>query len=174
MLASCTGWSRKSHYLLQNDGSGLLISSRPLDTLTSFHLGKVSGQAPAPVRYAVRQVLDQELRKEKILMSSAASRARSSLLDSHIDTSAEDKENADANLAAKAATRLANANVKRDFFGRIVNDARPGTSGAGSGSPRPGTSNGKDDKRVWVSFHEGYSNAVRKPITLKELMDSFV
>ena len=24
--------------------------------------------------------------------------------------------------------------------------------------------------RVWVSFHEGFSNAVRKPITLAELM----
>ena len=144
---------------------------RPLDSLTSFHLGKVSGQAPAPVRYAVRQVLDQELRKERILMSSAASRARSTLLDSHIDTTEADKENADAVIARKEAARLEKANTKRDFFGRIINEARP----PGAGTNRPGTAGkGKDEKRVWVSFHEGYSNAVRKPITLKELLDSFV
>ena len=31
---------------------------------------------------------------------------------------------------------------------------------------------GEDDMegRVWVSFHEGFSNAVRKPITMEELM----
>ena len=144
---------------------------RPLDSLTSFHLGKVSGQAPAPVRYAVRQVLDQELRKERILMSSAASRARSTLLDSHIDTTEADKENADAVIARKEAARLEKANTKRDFFGRIINDARA----LGAGTNRPGTAGkSKDEKRVWVSFHEGYSNAVRKPITLKELLDSFV
>ena len=149
----------------------ILTTFRPLDSLTSFHLGKVSGQAPAPVRYAVRQVLDQELRKERILMSSAASRARSTLLDSHIDTTEADKENADAVIARKEAARLEKANTKRDFFGRIVNDARP----LGTGINRPGTAGkGKDEKRVWVSFHEGYSNAVRKPITLKELLDSFV
>lgn len=104
-------------------------------------------------------------------MSSAASRARSTLLDSHIDTTEADKENADAVIARKEAARLEKANTKRDFFGRIINEARP----PGAGTNRPGTAGkSKDEKRVWVSFHEGYSNAVRKPITLKELLDSFV
>lgn len=118
----------------------------------------------------MRQVLDQELRKEHILMSSAASRARSTLLDSYIDTTEADKENAVAAIATKEAARVEKANTKRDFFGRIVNDARP----ASAGQKRSGTAgSGKDEKRVWVSFHEGYSNAVRKPITLMELMESF-
>jgi len=29
---------------------------------------------------------------------------------------------------------------------------------------------GMSDNKVWVTFHEGYSNAVRKPITIEELM----
>jgi chromosome transmission fidelity protein 18 len=149
----------------------ILTQCRPLDNLTSFYLGKVSGQAPAPVRYAIRQVLDQELRKERILMSHAASRARSTLLDSHFDNLDADKENANAAIAKKEVARLEKANTKRDFFGRIINDARPSTS-AGGKRPAPAGS-GKDEKRVWVSFHEGYSNAVRKPITLEELMESF-
>ncbi|RMD42304.1 hypothetical protein DV735_g2832, partial [Chaetothyriales sp. CBS 134920] len=78
----------------------------PLDTLTTFHLAK--GAPSAPVRYAVRQVLDQELRKEKAVQAALSRQAR-------------------------------------------------GARGA----------------RVWVSFHEGFSNAVRKPITLKELMEGF-
>lgn len=61
--------------------------------------------------------------------------------------------------------------VKRDFFGRvIVNDAKAASSKSNLKSASKSTQG--DDKRVWVSFHEGYSNAVRKPITLKGLMDS--
>lgn len=29
---------------------------------------------------------------------------------------------------------------------------------------------GKSDNKVWVSYHEGFSNAVRKPITIDELL----
>ena len=28
----------------------------------------------------------------------------------------------------------------------------------------------KREARVWVSYHEGFSNAVRKPVTLREIM----
>jgi chromosome transmission fidelity protein 18 len=35
---------------------------------------------------------------------------------------------------------------------------------------RKGKKDGKDDNKVWVSFHEGFSNAVRKPITIEELL----
>lgn len=30
-----------------------------------------------------------------------------------------------------------------------------------------------EDERVWVSFNEGFSNAVRKPITMNDLMEGF-
>ncbi|MCJ1370438.1 hypothetical protein MMC20_001651 [Loxospora ochrophaea] len=61
------------------------------------------------------------------------------------------------------------AGVKRDFFGRVVatealDETRPPSAG--------GREKGKAAERskVWVSFHEGFSNAVRKPISLEALM----
>ena len=54
-------------------------------------------------------------------------------------------------------------------------------SGQKTGLKRPkkshrngnGNENAGSRGRIWVSFNEGYSNAVRKPITLAELMASF-
>lgn len=144
-------------------------------------MDKSTGTAPAPVRYAVRQVLDQESRKEKLLQNSMARHARSSLFSSSSsshDNNADDddKENAEAGgLKADKAIAIAIVKgpaVKRDFFGRtIVNEAqRPSSAGNGEKTTQVSMA---EDGRVWVSFHEGFSNAVRKPITLKELMDSF-
>ena len=81
-----------------------------------------------------------------------------------------------------AESKVKAKGLKRDFFGRLVPEERP-SSAAG----RPSSAGGKeengrqskkqktdcqtrDEQRVWVSFHEGYSNAVRKPITIEELM----
>lgn len=62
--------------------------------------------------------------------------------------------------------------VKRDFFGRIINEVRPVSAGGKSNAEDKAVS--KDEEpRVWISFHEGYSNAVRKPLTLKELLENF-
>jgi len=70
--------------------------------------------------------------------------------------------------------------VKRDFFGRVLEVEGPrsmnGLRGDEGGKEesrearrkRVRTENGEG--RVWVSFHEGYSNAVRKPVTIRELM----
>jgi chromosome transmission fidelity protein 18 len=30
--------------------------------------------------------------------------------------------------------------------------------------------NGEVEGRVWITYHEGFSNAVRKPLTLAEIM----
>ena len=64
----------------------------------------------------------------------------------------------------------------RDFFGRIiVNDARPGSAAAansGTAMQRAAAARKAED-RVWISFHEGFSNAVRKPISLREFWESF-
>ena len=90
---------------------------------------------------------------------------------------ANNKENLDV---AQATTGLKHEatkakSAKRDFFGRIiVNEACPKSDMADSESS---TMKGNDEKRmgkkagnVWVSFHEGFSNAVRKPVTLEDLM----
>src|SRR5256885_12005024 len=133
-------------------------------------MGKSTGTGPAPTRYAVRQVLDQEHRKETLLRLSNARKARSTTLglvsgEEH----AEDKENAYQNGTQRRAAPAGNG-VKRDFFGRITNNPRPVSAVVKADAEEEMTS--KDERpRVWVSFNEGYSNAVRKPLTLKELLD---
>jgi chromosome transmission fidelity protein 18 len=86
-----------------------------------------------------------------------------------LGTEHDDKENADATAKKK---HISTVGGKRDFFGRLVNEARPGSAGKGMESAASKAVK-KAEERVWVSFHEGYSNAVRKPVSLKELLDSF-
>ena len=139
-----------------------------------FQLRKDAATQIAPVRYAVRQVLEQELRKEKLLRNTSARHARSTSLAKHglLELEHDDKENADVLNPGEKSLKVASG-VKRDFFGRIINDVRP-ASMDGKKRPQTPTDAETDNKeRIWVSFHEGYSNAVRKPITLKELIASF-
>lgn len=67
--------------------------------------------------------------------------------------------------------------AQRDFFGRVINKG-PANLGDRTGSDGSASSSKscpelKDGGKAWISFHEGFSNAVRKPITLEELMKSF-
>ena len=143
--------------------------------MSSFCMGKTGTGPTAPVRYAIRQVLDQELRKEAMRQRSNAKQARydqgtgGNLIYADPD---EDKENVEKEGVEKQKLAAAAA-VKRDFFGRIINEVRPTGKASDVGKALSSGASKADEKRVWVSFHEGYSNAVRKPITLKELMESF-
>ena len=135
-------------------------------------MGKQTGTLPAPVRYAIRQVLDQEHRKEKLLRLSNARQARSAKLDTdNGELVTEDKENADPDGKHRRAAP-SQSGAKRDFFGRIISDVRPVSAG-GKSIPENMKASVDMEPRVWISFHEGYSNAVRKPLTLKELLESF-
>ena len=170
MVDLCIGWNRKHPYCFSKGQALTNVGHRSLDRLTSFHMGKTAGVLSAPVRYAVRQVLDQECRKERLLQHSLSRLARSSQSDyNNLVGTKDDKENVDPAGKQKAARTMNGA--KRDFFGRIINDVRPAS--AGKGAILPNSASKPEEDRVWVSFHEGYSNAVRKPITLKELMESF-
>ncbi len=145
--------------------------ARPLDSLATFETRKSTGGPPVPVRYAVRQLLDQEYRKDALRRRSENRLARGSghsRLEA-LGPGGDDKENADAGKKKRASI---SGGGKRDFFGRIVNEARPGSAGKGMESAGSKSAE-KAEKRIWVSFHEGFSNAVRKPITLKGLLDSF-
>lgn len=137
-----------------------------------------SNGPPAPVRFAVRQVLDQEYQTEILRQRAAARQARYHGIGN---------EDLDARLSANSQKEIMRAGkkpieigpattVKRDFFGRIINEVRL-TSKEGDGENGNHAGEGEasaeeDEKKVWVSFHEGYSNAVRKPITMKELLGS--
>lgn len=144
----------------------------PLDTLATYQTASISDSAPAPVRYAVRQVLDQEYQKNIIVRENAVRQARYKAGNPHDDEDfsfSEKKERKDHH----ATERILGA--KKDFFGRVVSeDILPLQEINGNANPE-GRSRGKKmevkgDNKVWVSFHEGYSNAVRKPITIEELL----
>ena len=126
----------------------------------------------------MRQVLDQELHKLRTLQAAAARQARFAAGGATGQADAEDKENVNpkATEESKHATRAIEraAGVKRDFFGRII--ANEETRDGGKGQQHAATKASKLGKkeRIWVTYHEGYSNAVRKPISLKELMSGFL
>ena len=63
------------------------------------------------------------------------------------------------------------AKIKRDFFGRITCNpsGAQSTVATGGGNAAPVLTDAKEG-RIWVSYNEGYSNAVKKKITLAELM----
>lgn len=81
--------------------------------------------------------------------------------------------------------------VKRDFFGRVIVERKKGvnalgekngdaTAAAGGGDGKESRRKGRGDVagdekdiKVWVTYHEGINNAVRKPISLEEFMRGF-
>jgi chromosome transmission fidelity protein 18 len=124
-----------------------------LDSLGAFETikeGKGDG-----VRYAVRQVLEGEWRRQSGRKAAAAA-----LLGGAIKVPSKKDSNGGAVIEMVDEAKL----VKRDFFGRAVAAPKvvPGETVKAAPTPK--------SKQVWVSFHEGFSNAVRKPITLEEFM----
>lgn len=86
--------------------------------------------------------------------------------------------------AALTATDTPTTSLKprRDFFGRIITlQQQDGVTKERDGETETETeTRGGINKKakggnnqVWVSFNEGFSNAVRKPITIEELMRGF-
>ncbi|KAI4868682.1 hypothetical protein F4820DRAFT_409270 [Hypoxylon rubiginosum] len=147
-----------------------------LDLLATFETSAaIVHGTQAPTRYAVRQVLDQELQKAKLLREKAARQARFQAGNAHATAGPvifDDKENTKA-LKGPVLPLLG---VKKDFFGRVIEtkaDDRALREGNGNGRPGSkagGAPLGKAETKVWVTFHEGLNNAVRKPLTLDELL----
>ena len=143
---------------------------RPVDVLTSFQTATCGGLASSTTRYAIRQALDQEYQKsvagQRVVMASGVG---SNLPSKKASVSSNDVPNG---IFGKGCGRI--NGPKRDFFGRVVNDNEHGLDKANgrrhsteSNDRGPGE---KEGGQIFVSFHEGYSNAVRKPITLDDLM----
>lgn len=146
----------------------------PIDLLVDFQTASTStpsGAAP-PVRYAVRQVLDQEFQKNILVRGNAARQAHYRLRNPDGDDSTYSLTVNKENKADKQDVDLEIMPInKKDFFGRVLKDHEPLRELDGNvGEKKNGTAKGKDDYKVWVSFHEGFSNAVRKPITVEELL----
>ncbi|EAU32929.1 conserved hypothetical protein [Aspergillus terreus NIH2624] len=140
----------------------------PLDTLISFSKMKGSTQASSssgPVRYAVRQVLDQEFRKEKV-RKQAEALGSSKLAKTSKGKPADGQDDETGKKSAKYG-----AGVKRDFFGRIVQEPAPQPDSSQETPVQSEAS--KAGRKAWVTYHDGFSNAVRKPILMSELLAGF-
>lgn len=144
--------------------------NRPLDSLASF--SKMQGTSSAssssgPVRYAVRQVLDQEYRNEQARKATGAL-GSSKLGKASISKSADGP---DANDGAAEQTPVRDlSGVKRDFFGRIIKETTPPPD---SLLETAQSESSKAGRKAWVTYHDGFSNAVRKPISMVELLAEF-
>ncbi len=130
---------------------------RSLDSLITFSKLSGSSLGSAPVRYAVRQVLEQEYRKETMRKQSDAMNAKSF----HGQSAKEKLDGGARNVSGDAA-------LKRDFFGRVIHEPVRETGNETENNPSDETS--KAGRKVWVTYHEGFSNAVRKPISMGELL----
>lgn len=143
-------------------------SCSDLDELADFEtLSRTGLASTAPTRYAVRQALDQELQKVVAAREQATRQARfdagsgpgqPSAAAPRAPAPSDDKENKKTGTAENPAVKL-----KRDFFGRIVEETVPLRE-------RDGNRGARGKVRVWVKYHEGFNNAVRRPLTLKDFM----
>lgn len=143
--------------VMNRSGGFVFRMEPPLDTLASFET--LSGKKEDKVRYAVRSVLEMEWKKESARIDMENRKRRGGQEDEEVVVPAEKDED--------VARKLDEANkkaVKRDFFGRVIKE-KPLLEG----EVRKKTKQEGDEERIWVSFHEGYSNAVRKPITIDDL-----
>lgn len=140
------------------------LPPRDLDALAAYETGaSLRLAAQAPTRYAVRQVLDLELQRTLALRETTARQARFQAGKQSRPAMAAPPLPAGSRARAKAGNAAAGeaAPVKRDFFGRVI-EARPVEEEAGAAK--------KEQRKVWVTFHEGLNNAVRKPISVDEFM----
>lgn len=144
-----------------NRNSGWVFRMEPaLDSLAAFDT--LSGKKDDKVRYAVRSVLEVEWKKESARIEADARKRRGGHVDGEIVEEAKEEVN------TKVLVEESQRAVKRDFFGRIVKEK---LDSAGEVMPTAKQIlKNNEDARIWVSFHEGFSNAVRKPVTIDEFM----
>lgn len=157
---------------LVNRGAQFVYRMEPdLDALSTFETASSLISSQAPTRYAVRQVLDQELKLTNAAREAQARQARfqaGNPLGDHQHFT--DKQHAAKLAKAKAVEEAAKQEtvVKRDFFGRIIEvRTLPGVDANGDGK---GAGRQEKEHKIYVTYHEGLNNAVRKPMSFREFM----
>ena len=115
-------------------------------------------------RYAVRQLVSREIEREKIRRRRGRNAA---FMDEMYDLDiAEVVEPRGKKRGIDEVSQEKKTVVKKDFFGRVIVQERDDGR-----RKRADSSNAlKIQPDVWVRFHEGYSNAVRKPVVFSELL----
>lgn len=153
--------SRVENEDIANRNAGFVWRMEPsLDVMGTFDT--IAGKKEEKVRYAVRSVLEQEWRIESARIDMDNRKRRGG------QTEADEVDEPKAEKTTEEKFAEANARaVKRDFFGRVIKE-KPMPEGVQQ--KKKAENKGGDEGRIWVSFNEGYSNAVRKPITVDELL----
>lgn len=159
-----------SFHWIRTPRARILTMHRDLDALAVYETATSVLSVQAPTRYAVRQVLDQELQASIARRENEARQARfqgGNPLGNDVPSTRVDKEA----IEQKRLKVLALADrVRKDFFGRVIEEKQQ-QEGEGEGNGRGAGRAAQDQPmRVWVSYNEGLNNAVRKPISLQELM----
>lgn len=158
-FSAATGWAYRMEPGL--DVLGMFPCLMDADGATS---------KPQPVRYAVRQVLDQEWKKFQIFRDEEARQARMGALTASGKQLAGAKVKKEERRQEGIMKRARGIEGKRDFFGRLVETAEDGDEEEAKVKRRKVVEVG-NKQDVWVSFNEGYSNAVKKPVRLSEILD---
>lgn len=134
----------------------------PLDDLVFFETAN-SCAVSRPARYAVRQVLDQEYQKRLAFRANSVKSTKERELHGSRNSSQETQQK-DSLVKSLILT-----DFEKDFFGRIIKKS--------SSSSKDDSLQGKKsfigqlgDQRAWVTFHEGFSNAVKKPLSIEHLL----
>ncbi|EHK43527.1 hypothetical protein TRIATDRAFT_34454 [Trichoderma atroviride IMI 206040] len=136
-----------------------------IDALSTFETASLLTSQP-PTRFAVRQVLDQELHRTLAIRETVARQARFRAgrvvgeSDQHQPQSLTQPSKDDMAIVEDGLV------VKKDFFGRII-QAQPLAEVTGGAREKKAAT----QEKVWVTFHEGLNNAVRKPMMLREFLN---
>ena len=137
------------------DGSYIFRLEPPVTQILDYEgVVSVKGESLLPSRYAARQIISAELSAEKIR------RAQDSVprLDTNIQI-AETKKRKRTVEDVSSDEPL----VKRDFFGRAIVAAQPTMTSVPKMSAKP-------KAKVFIKFSDGFSDAVRNNISMKELL----
>ncbi|RUS19855.1 hypothetical protein BC937DRAFT_86802 [Endogone sp. FLAS-F59071] len=146
-----------------DDGQFVYRLDPPIETLVQ--LSSISLKNILPTRYAVRQLIAQEIEHENLRRHEEIAQSRTGH-DIRVKHGPE----------KSTTSRLVNSTgdlekPPMDFFGRPLviattsNDNQTNTDKTGGSSKKTQ----KNNHKIWYKFHEGFSNAVRKPLTIREL-----
>jgi chromosome transmission fidelity protein 18 len=127
----------------RSNGTWVYRMEPQLDTLGVFD---TLGSKAEPVRFAVRQLLEGEWRKRE---------AQKNITSEPKPEAVKTKKTKPINITTST----------KDFFGREVEATEQSIAAAAAIVLQ--------NDRIWVKFHEGFSIAVRRPVTLKELLQGF-
>jgi chromosome transmission fidelity protein 18 len=145
----------------------------PVDLLCTFDTGgkalatAVGDNTNKTTRYAVRQVLEQEWRKEESRLAEETRAARmGGKAPAALKRSTTNAEHEIDDQNAFTATKK----VARDFFGRPIVQAAPPAAGSEAEEKKRKAKTDHQGPTVRIAYNEGYSNAVRKPLTMAEFL----